>query len=118
MTPHTYKYIACGPTGNLQGSMKLYCLTTGSILKRRSFTPMPMPERVIKHVNAIGLQEKQGQVFRFVNRSKNPYKWTDFVLEDDSNFQGLLEEEEAPFPDISAELPGVPMEEINVTFRL
>ena len=111
MTPHTHECIACGPTGNLQGSIKFYCLTTGRILKRRSFMAMPMPDRVIKRVNTIGLQEKQGRTFRFTNRSKEPYEWTDSVPEDDPNFQGLLEDDEAPFPDISAELPGVPLEE-------
>jgi hypothetical protein len=69
--------------GNLQGSVQYFCLTTGLILKRCSFTPMTMPDRVIKRVNAIRLQEKQGRVFCFVNQSKEPYKWTDFVPEDD-----------------------------------
>jgi hypothetical protein len=79
---------------------------------------MPMPDRVIKGVNAIGLREKQGQTFRFINWSKEPYKWMDFVPEDDPDFQGLLEDEEAPFPDISAELPGVPLEENEYDFRV
>ncbi len=60
MTPGTHKCIACGPTGNLQGSIKLYCLTTGRILKRRSFTAMPMPDRVIKRMNTIGSRENRG----------------------------------------------------------
>jgi hypothetical protein len=42
-----HECIALGPTGNLQGSIKFYCLTTGR-LKRCSFTPMPMPDQVIK----------------------------------------------------------------------
>jgi hypothetical protein len=33
MTPCTHKAIAVGLTGNLQGSMKFFCLTTGRILK-------------------------------------------------------------------------------------
>jgi len=57
MTPRTHECIVYGPTGNLQGSVKFYCLTTGQILKRRSFTVMPMPDRVIKCVNTIGLQD-------------------------------------------------------------
>jgi hypothetical protein len=32
------------------------------------------------------------------------------VPEDDPKFQGLLEEEEAPYPDMSAELPGAELE--------
>ncbi len=77
-----------------------------------------MPERIIKHMNAIGFQEKQGQMFCFVNRSKKPYKWTDCIPEDDPEFQGLLEDEEAPFPDISAELPGVLLEEDISDFQV
>jgi len=109
MTPRTHACIACGPTGNLQGSVKFYCLTTGRILKRRSWTALPMPDKVIDKVNRIGKSERQGREFRFLNRSKEPFSWTDSVPEDDPKFQGLLKEE-APFPDISAQLPGVPLE--------
>jgi hypothetical protein len=49
---------------------------------------------------------------------KEPYEWKDFVLEDDPGFQGLLEDEEASFPDISAELPGVPLEEDEYDFQV
>jgi hypothetical protein len=79
---------------------------------------MPMPDRVIKCVNTIGLQEKQGRMFRFTVRSKEPYKWTDFVPEDDPDFQGLLEDDGAPFPDVSAELTGVPLEEEESDFQV
>jgi hypothetical protein len=111
-----HECIVCGPTGNLQGSIKIYCLTMGRILKHRSFAAMPMPDRVIKRVNTIGLREKQGQMFRFTNRPKEPDEWTDFVLEDDPDFQGLLEDEEAPFPDISTGFPGVLLEEGEYDF--
>ena len=67
-----------------------------------------MPDRVIKPVNAIGLCEKEGQAFRFLNHRQEPYKWTDAVPEDDPEFQGLLKDDkEAAYPDISAEPPGV-----------
>jgi hypothetical protein len=56
----THERIALGPMGNLQGSIKFYCLTTGRVLKRCSFTPMLMPDRVIKWVDAIGKCEGQG----------------------------------------------------------
>jgi len=118
MTPRTHKCIACRPTGNIQGSIIFYCLTMGRILKRRSFTAMPMPDRIIKHVNSIGSWEKQGCTFQFTDRSKEPYEWTDSVPEDDPDFQGLLEDDEAPFPDISAELPGVPLEEEEYDFQV
>jgi hypothetical protein len=92
--------------------VKFYCLTTGRVLKRRSFTPMPMPDRVIKRVNTIGEREGQGRTFRFLNRRKEPFKWTDSVPEDDPECQGLLDdEEEAAYPKINAELPGVELKE-------
>jgi hypothetical protein len=50
MTPCTHKTIALGPMGNLQGSIKFYCLTTRRVLKRRLFTPLPMPDCIIKRV--------------------------------------------------------------------
>jgi hypothetical protein len=106
-----HECIALGPMGNLQGSVKFYCLMTGRVLKRRSFTPMPMPDWVIKRVDAIGEREGQGLTFRFLNRQKEPYEWTDEVPEDDTDFQGLLEnEEEAVYLDVSTELPGVELE--------
>ena len=67
-----------------------------------------MPDSVIKRMDAIGLRKKQGRAFWFLNRKQEPYKWTDAVPEDDPEFQGLLEnEDEAAYPDISAEPPGV-----------
>ena len=61
---------------------------------------------------------KQGRTFCFTDRSKEPYEWTDFVPEDDPDFQGLLKDDEAPFPDISTELPGVPLEEEEFDFQV
>jgi hypothetical protein len=106
-----------GPTGNLQGTVKFFCLTMGCILKRRLFTPYPMPDRLIKGANAIGLPERQGRTFQFLNRRQEPYEWTDTIPEDDPKFQGLLkDEEEAAYPDISAELPGVERESEEVNY--
>ncbi len=68
MVPRMHKGIALGPTGNLQGTIKFYCLNTGYVLKCCSFTPLPMPGSVIQQVNTIGLKEKQGCSFRFLNR--------------------------------------------------
>jgi hypothetical protein len=69
---------------------------------------MPMPDRVIKRVDAIGEHEGQRPTFRFLNQQKGPYEWTDEVPEDDTDFQGLLkDEEEAVYPDVTTELQGV-----------
>jgi hypothetical protein len=113
MVWRTHEGIALGPTGNIQGSMKFYCINTGQVLKHCSFMPMPMPDWVIKRFNAIRAQEGQGRAFQFLNQSQDPYGWTEEVPKDDPDFQGLLDnkEEEAIYPDISAELPGVELEE-------
>jgi hypothetical protein len=89
----------------------------GRVLKRRSFTALPMPTRVIKRVDTIGVREAQGREFRFLNRNKDAFTWTDKVPADNPAFQGLLKEEEAVYPDITAELPGVPLEEEVVDHR-
>jgi hypothetical protein len=111
MTPHTHEAIALGPMENLQGSMKFYSLDTGGVLKRRSLMPIPMTDRIIAKVNNIRAKEKQGRTFRFLNQQAQPYEWTNEVPEDNAEFQGLLEEEEAaPYPNLSAEPPGVELE--------
>jgi hypothetical protein len=111
---YTHKEIALGQIRNLQGSVNFFCLNSGRVLKRRSFTTMPMPMRVIKCVDAIGECEQQGHNFCFLNHNKEAFDWMDEVPVDDPAFQGLLKEEEegvAVYPDITAELPGVPLED-------
>ncbi len=63
MMPRTHETIALGSTGNLQGRVKFYCLRTRQVLKRQSFTPLPMPDCIIKRVNTISAREKQGCKF-------------------------------------------------------
>jgi hypothetical protein len=89
------------------------------VLKKRLFTPMPMPDSVIQRVNMIREREKQGRMFRFLNRRGEPYEGTDEVPEDDPDFQGLLDENEdtAVYPDVSAELPGVELESEEQDFQ-
>ena len=64
MVARTHTCIALGPTGNLQGSMKFYCLTTGRVLKRCFFTVIPTPDRIICRVNEIGAREGKSRTFR------------------------------------------------------
>jgi hypothetical protein len=62
-------------------------------------------------VNQIGAKKKQGGMFWFLNQQAEPYEWTDEVPEEDLELQGLLTKEDtAPYPDISAEPPGVDLE--------
>ena len=108
--PRTHEGTALGPTRNLQGSIKFYCLNTGQVLKRRNFTPIPLPGRLIAKVEDIGNKQNPGREFRSTNRHKKLFGWTDEFQEDDNVFQGLLEPEEAAYPDIPAELPGIELE--------
>ena len=59
MVSRTHEAITLGYTGNSQGSIKFYCINTGWVLKRRLFTPMPMPDSMIQRVNKIGEREKR-----------------------------------------------------------
>ena len=60
---------------------------------------------------------EEGHNFWFLNRRKEPYEWTDEVPEDDWDYQGLLEEP-APYPDLSAELPGVLLEDKDIDLHM
>ncbi len=44
--------IALGPSGNVQGGHKFYTLNTASILVRRDWKALPMPQSVIDRQNA------------------------------------------------------------------
>jgi hypothetical protein len=91
--------------------VKFYSLDAGRVLKQHSFMPFPIPDRIIAKVNKIGAKEKHVRSFQFFNRQAEPYKWTDEVPENNAEFQGLLEKEEAAsYPDLSAEPPGVELE--------
>ncbi len=67
---------------------------------------MPLPDSVLAKVNDIGKEQNQGHEFRFTDQRNEPFSWKDEVQEDDEEFQGLLEQDEAPFPDIASKLPG------------
>ena len=54
---------------------------------------IPMPDAIIRRVDKIGAKQKQGRTLSFANHNKEDFAWEDEILEDDSEFQGLLEEE-------------------------
>ena len=53
MISRTVGAISLGPTGNIQGTYKFMSLLTGRLIKARLFTPLPMPEEVIKQVEEM-----------------------------------------------------------------
>jgi hypothetical protein len=74
-----------------------------------------MSNQIIKRVGQIGLHKMHAWEFRFLNRFKELYGWMDIIPDDNPEFQGLLEDE-APFLNISAKFPGVPIEEEEEDF--
>jgi hypothetical protein len=71
--------IATKPTGNAQGGHWFYSLTTGRMLDRQKWTPLPMPDDVIERINVLA---KAGQVgMNFTNSRNEEY-------DDDDNSEG------------------------------
>ena len=50
----TYDSIYLGPTGNRQGTVKVFDIGTGKVKKQRTITVLPAPDRVIALVNKWG----------------------------------------------------------------
>ena len=108
MTSRTTPAIALGPTGNLQGTYKFFSLTTGKKIKRRQFSPYPMPDTVIARVERYGTENALPGIFDFADRNGVLFEWNDDV---DECPEGILEEDDVIlYPSIAAELPGVDLE--------
>jgi len=58
MQPLTIGAIALRPTGNVLGGFYFYNLSTGDIISRRSWTPLPMPKEVIDRVHKLAAADK------------------------------------------------------------
>jgi hypothetical protein len=73
--------IVLGPMGNLQGTYKFLSLATGKKVKRRGFTPYPMPDLIIKKVEAYGKSTALPGSFDFADRNGILFKWNEEVNE-------------------------------------
>ncbi len=60
--------ICLGPKGNLQGSYKFLNLWTSKMILHHDFTPLPMPQEVIDHVNRLGALDKQPELLTFFDQ--------------------------------------------------
>jgi len=108
MISRTTPAIVLGPTGNLQGTYKIFSLTTGKKIKRRNFSPYPMPDTVIARVEQYGKENALSGIFDFAGRNRVLFEWNDEV---DECPEGILEEDDVLlYPSIAAELPGVALE--------
>jgi hypothetical protein len=63
MKTRTTGAIATKPTGNAQGGHWFYSLTTGRMLDRTKWTPLPMPADVIERVNVLAKASPVGMNF-------------------------------------------------------
>ncbi len=104
MRSRTFPGIFLGPTGNRQGTHKVFNINTGVVKKPRIITPLPMPDRVIAVVEHWGRRhqkEDKKQALTFLNRKKKLYDWDNDDLED---VEGLVESDIA-HPDLPAKFP-------------
>ena len=62
-----------GPTGNFQGTYKFFNLLTGDVIKRRNFTVLPYPNRMIKKINEWGAKNKLEAKLTFHDRNNKPF---------------------------------------------
>ncbi len=85
MHSRTFPGIFLGPTGNRQGTHKVFDINTGVVKKTRIVTPLPMPDRAIAVVKDWGQQhqkEDKKQALTFLNQKKKLYDWDNNDLED------------------------------------
>jgi hypothetical protein len=82
MAPRTRGVICLGPTGNFQGSYKMVCHQTRRKLTRKQFQELPMPDSIIKRIEAIAAKEKQENVLVFSNRNEEPLQDDDTINDD------------------------------------
>ena len=102
MVKRTQGALYVGSTGNIQGSMKFFLLKSAQVVRRRQFTPLDMPTKVINRVNAIGRRTKQevyGRNLEFLNRVKEKFEWSH--KDDLDKILGETPPEPADFPSMS-----------------
>ena len=76
--PRRHDCIALGSSGNRQGLLTCFDLKTGSVVTRRTFDVLPMPDRIVKQVNAWGVKSKKEIrkiKLKFQNRKGKMFDW-------------------------------------------
>jgi hypothetical protein len=79
MTARTQGCIAMLPTGNLTGSVKMWCLSTRATVTRDQFVVLPIPEEVCKFVSKVA----EGEGYSRVLDPTLTFETVDEILEDD-----------------------------------
>ena len=73
MTPSRYESISLGPSYDLQGKIKVFCLITGLVLKLHINTVVPMSDQVIKKIIS-GVREQKEKNMEKCHFSNEPKK--------------------------------------------
>jgi hypothetical protein len=102
MVSRSTPVIVLGPTGNLQGTYKLFSLETGKKIKRCKFMACLMPDLVIKKVEAFG--KSSSGVFNFANRNGILFELNEGVHK---CLEGFVEEDVVFYPSLVAKFLGV-----------
>jgi hypothetical protein len=110
MQTRTTGVIARKPTGNAQGGHWFYSLTTGPMLDRRQWTPLPMPADVIERINVLAKARPAG--LTFTNMRNEVYDHdaesdSDSDSDDDSDYNSDNESSTGDDNDYDAFIAGV-----------
>ena len=89
MEERTIGYICLGITGNLQGSYTFLNLTTGKLITRRKFTPLPMPNDVIDRVIELVNKEKAPKGLQFADRHQHLQELIEEIAGVDAQIAGV-----------------------------
>jgi hypothetical protein len=72
MTPGTIGALAMRPTGNAQGNLYFFSLSTGHIINRAHATKLPMPDDVIDRVHTLARRQKANPGLVFLDQNQMP----------------------------------------------
>ena len=96
MQERTVGAIVLGPTGNVQGTYELLNLSTWKVIKRNSWTALPMPQYVIDVINMKASQDKKAVAMKDVNFRMGLYDIMDQQQANHQEDDDVVEIPEAP----------------------
>jgi hypothetical protein len=104
VTCSTPAIVLC-PMGNLQGTYKFFSLATGKKVKRRMFTPYPMPDLIMRKVEVYGKSTTLPGSFDFADRNSILFEWNEEV---DKFPKGIIKIKDVVlYPSLAMEHPRV-----------
>jgi Reverse transcriptase (RNA-dependent DNA polymerase)/Zinc knuckle len=99
LAPRTTGALALRPTGNAQGSYYFYSLSSGRRLTRFSWTTLPMPGEIIRHIHHIARTDNANPGLAFLDRDFNIFTDDLYNEEDEDNSSYVPDPSESPIDD-------------------